>query len=147
MFAALESTTTPGRCLATGCWWTTWEKTGNIVWPIFNTYLLHWLFVALWRKPGLCRCLYGQCCWVQGSSIPMTTDDHAKYHWQITLAATILLVRVYDLGNQTLTLITNHRGYIEYWIVLGSTPQDNNLSWFSNQYYTDVTRYAPTLLW
>ena len=36
------------------------EKTGNVVAHLLP-YLLHLMFVALWRKPVICRCPYGSC--------------------------------------------------------------------------------------
>ena len=57
------------------------EKTGNVLAHLLS-YLLHLMFVALWRKPVICRCPYGSA-WVRGSSIP-TTLSSVKHHRRIS---------------------------------------------------------------
>ena len=56
MFEALV-TMTPGR-VGKPCKCTIWEKTGNVLAHLLS-YLLHLMFVALWRKPVICRSPYG----------------------------------------------------------------------------------------
>ena len=56
MFAALV-TMTPGR-VGKPCECTIREKTGNVLAHLLF-YLLHLMFVALWRKPVICRSPYG----------------------------------------------------------------------------------------
>ena len=56
MFEALV-TITPGR-VGKPCEYTIQEKTGNVMAHLLS-YLLHLMFVALWRKPVICRSPYG----------------------------------------------------------------------------------------
>ena len=63
---------TPGR-VGKPCECMIREKTGNVLAHLLS-YLLHLMFVALWRKPVICRSPYGSA-WVRGSSIPTTTEQ------------------------------------------------------------------------
>ena len=56
MFVVLV-TMTSGR-MGKPCRCTIREKTGNVV-AHLPTYLLHLMFMALWRKPVICRSPYG----------------------------------------------------------------------------------------
>ena len=56
MFEVLV-TMTPGR-VGKPCECTIREKTGNVLTHLLS-YLLHLMFVALWRKPVICRSPYG----------------------------------------------------------------------------------------
>ena len=56
MFEALV-TMTPGR-VGKPCECTIREKTGNVVAHLLS-YLMHLMFVALWRKPVKCSSPYG----------------------------------------------------------------------------------------
>ena len=131
MFAALV-TMTSGRVGKT-CRCMIREKTGNVVAHLLS-YLLHLMFMALWRRPVICRCPYGSA-WVQGSTIP-TTLSSAKHHRRIPPVVEIdsLLFgwRVYDPGQTnpnttqgkklymvrfvvTIHLTCNHHTFHLYW--------------------------------
>ena len=56
MFVVLV-TMTSGR-VGKPCRCTIQEKTGNVLTHLLS-YLLHLMFMALWRKPVICRCPYG----------------------------------------------------------------------------------------
>ena len=56
MFKVLVTMTT-GR-VGKPCWCMIREKTSNVLAHLLS-YLLHLMFVALWRKPVICRCPYG----------------------------------------------------------------------------------------
>ena len=57
MFAELV-TMTPGRA-GKPCECTIREKTGSVLTHLYS-YLLHLMFVALWRKPVICRSPHGR---------------------------------------------------------------------------------------
>ena len=69
MFVVLV-TMTPGR-MGKPCECTIREKTGNVLTHLLS-YLLHLMFVALWRKPVICRSPYGSAGVDRGSTIPPT---------------------------------------------------------------------------
>ena len=108
MFAALVMMTT-GR-VGKPCWCTIQEKTSNVVAHLLS-YLLHLMFVALWRKPVICRCPYGSA-WVPGHSVPKRyppTLSSAKHHWRISpvveIDSLLFGCKYLTQGKRTLTLM------------------------------------------
>ena len=68
-------------------------------WPIFNPYLLHLMFVALWRKPVICRSPYGSA-WVEkGHFYPHHTEQCEASPADITCSGASL----YCLGDEYMT--------------------------------------------
>ena len=110
------------------CRCTIWEKTGNVVAHLLS-YLLHLMFVALWRKPVICRCPYGSAgAENRGSSIPPASRQceasPADKTPEVEIDSLLFGCRVYDPG-QTNPNIRSHLihsififPYVYYWVMV-----------------------------
>ena len=143
MFETLV-TITPGR-VGKPCEYMIQEKTGNVL-AHLNPYLLHLMFVALWRKPVICRSPYGSSL---GKTGVLLSPDLSV--WSITgryhpvLVDPLLLVWVYDPGqtNPNIALIPGTQSEFKCPICLVPTSQLWDLS---NITYPEQSRNKTLIL-